>query len=90
MISLCNETKDLVQKALRPSFLKYNDICENGIPARGKALPVKGLRKTYGGDLSFLQKIMHRGGACKSKEFFCSHCAKNGTLDLLSFKTGTD
>ena len=90
MVLLCNETKELVQTALQPSFAKYNDICESGIPAYGNELPVKGLRKTYGGNLSFLQKIMHRGGACKIKAHFCSHCACNGTLDLLSFKTGNE
>ena len=90
MVSLRNESKELVQTALRPSFAKYNNICENGIPAYGNKLPVKGLRKTYGGNLSFLQKIMHRGGACKSKEHFCSHCAHNGTLNLLSFMTGNE
>ena len=80
----------LVQKALRPSFLQFNKICDEGITAKGDELAVKGLHKTYCGDLSFLQKVMHRGGACKSKEYFCCHCACNGTLDLMTFKTGNE
>ena len=40
--------------------------------------------------MSFQQKLVGSGGACKNKKLFCHYCACHGDHDLFTYVTGDE
>ena len=63
-------------------FLFVNMLEDDGLPANGNEPALKHIKIFGCGDMSFLQKIVGVGGACKVMKFFCLYCAYHGDQDM--------
>ena len=63
---------------------------QEGLPAEGRHPAFRQVDIVGCGDMSFQQKMIGAGGACKVKRLFCNYCACDGKYDLFSVRTGDE
>ena len=63
---------------------------EKGLPANGEEPALQPINIVGCGDMSFLQKIVGSGGACKVMKFFCLYCSCHGDQDMFYECFGED
>ena len=59
-------------------FLFVKMLEDDDLPANGNGPALKPIKIVGCGDMSFLQKLVEAGGACKVMKFFCLYCAWHG------------